>query len=270
VAALPISAGGKTAEEVARQCANAASGIILERFGGQQPAQTKGRGNFVTETDLATERAVLGILRQEYPGHALLSEEKSASVERWQEGWLWVVDPLDGTHNFSCGIPHFAFNIALCHDGEPVLGLTLAPVTGDEFFATEGGGLFVNGQPARVAATTSLEQSMLGMEMGYDDGRAAQLISLLAKLWPGVQSVRVMGSAALGLAFAACGRFDLYVHHALYPWDIAAGILLVREAGGVAMDRDGGPVTIYSESVIGGAAGPVRDFLTLATGKTPR
>jgi fructose-1,6-bisphosphatase/inositol monophosphatase family enzyme len=270
VAALPISASGKTAEAVARHCANEASGIIMEHFGRQQQTEAKGRGNFVTETDLAAERAVLSILRQEYPDHRVLSEETARKVERWNEGWLWVVDPLDGTHNYSRVIPHFAFNIALCHNGQPVLGLTLAPVIGEEFFAVEGCGLLVNGQPATVAATPSLEQSVLGMEMGYDDGRAAKLISLLSELWPGVQSVRVMGSAALGLAFASCGRFDLYVHHFLYPWDIAPGILLIREGGGVIMDRDGGPVTLYSEGIIAGAPGPVEDFLVLAKGKAWR
>lgn len=235
------------------------------RVGGERAeTRSKGRGNFVTETDLAVENAVLARLRAEYPEHAVLSEEASGEVKRRDAGWLWVVDPIDGTHNYSQGIPHFCFTIALCFDGEPVLGLTHAPVTGEEFFATRGGGLIVNGEPASVSATPTLAASVLGMDLGYDDARAAKLLSLVVGLWPGMQAVRVMGSAALGLAFAACGRFDIYVHHFLYPWDSAAGVLLVREGGGNVVDRDGGPMTLFSESVIAGAPGPVKDFLRLA------
>ena len=270
---LPTSASGRSAEEVARLCAQEAGRIIMARFGRQQQMVAKGRGNFVTEADLAAERAVLDLLRREYPEHAVLSEETAGQAagapagRSGDEGWLWVVDPLDGTHNFSQGIPHFAFNVALCRDGEPLLGLTYAPVTGDEFFAGEGGGLIVNGEPARASSTASLKQSVLGMDLGYDDERAAELIALLAELWPGVQSARVMGSAALGLAYAACGRYDVFVHYFLYPWDIAAGILLVREGGGVIVDRDGGPVSIHSQGAVAGAPGAVREFLRLAKGK---
>ncbi|HEU4758719.1 MAG TPA: inositol monophosphatase family protein [Dehalococcoidia bacterium] len=262
---LPLSAGGRSAEDVARLCAREAGRIIMAHFGRHEQMVAKGRGNFVTEADLAAERAVLDLLRQEYPGHAVLSEETASDVADAESlEWLWVVDPLDGTHNFSKGVPYFAFNIALCQHGEPVLGLTYAPVTGEEFLARQGAGLTVNGEPARASSTGSLRESVLGMDLGYDDQRAAKLIALLAELWPGMQSVRVMGSAALGLAYAACGRYDLFVHHFLYPWDIAAGIALVREAGGMIVDRDGGPVRLDSGGVVAGAPGAVADFLRLA------
>jgi len=265
---LPTSVSGKSAEEVARRCAQEAGRIIMAHFGRHEPMIAKGRGNFVTDADLAAEHAVLDLLRHEYPQHVILSEETANhGVDLSAEGWLWVVDPLDGTHNFSQGIPYFAFNIALCRDGEPVLGLTYAPATGEEFLARKGGGLTVNGQMGRVSGTPSLKQSVLGMDLGYDDARAAHLIALLAELWPGMQSVRVMGSAALGLAYAACGRYDVFVHHFLYPWDIAAGILLVREAGGLIVGRDGEPVSIRSQGVVAGSPAAVQDFLRLAQGK---
>ena len=262
---LPTSASDRSAEEVARLCAQEAGHIIMAHFGRHEQMVAKGRGNFVTEADLSVEQAVLDLLRREYPQHTVLSEE-TANQHADTEGWLWVVDPLDGTHNFSQGIPHFAFNIALCFGGEPVLGLTYAPTTGEEFLAQRGDGLTLNGEPARVSSTPSLKQSLLGIDLGYNDERAARLIALLAELWPGMQSVRVMGSAALGLAYAACGRYDLFVHHFLYPWDIAAGILLVREGGGVIVDRDGGPVSIRSQGVVAGAPAAVEDFLRLAKG----
>lgn len=224
----------------------------------------KGRGNYVTETDLAAEQAVLRLLRQEYPQCGVLSEETAAEVSDWRAGWLWVVDPLDGTGNFARGIPTFAFNAALCRNGEPVLGLTRHPVTGDEFFATEGGGLWVNGERATVSPVRTLAESLMGFGLGYEYGRAKLILSLLADVWPGVQMLQNIGSAALGLAYAASGRFELYVHSNLYPWDMAAGIVIVREAGGLALDRDGAPVTIYSEGVIAGAPGPVQDLLRLS------
>jgi myo-inositol-1(or 4)-monophosphatase len=264
VSELPKSVSDQTAEQVARNCGDEATRIITGRYGGREEVLAKGRGNFLTETDLAVHNAVLDILRGEYPDHGVLSEEGSKDATDQQGGWLWVVDPIDGTHNFSQGNPHFCFTIALCHDGEPVLGLTRAPVSGDEFFATKGGGLLVNGEPASVSDTPSLAESVLGIDLGYDDERAAELLSLLMSIWPGVQAVRVMGSAALGLGFAACGRFDLYVHHFLYPWDLAAGILLVREAGGLVLDRDGAPAILESDALIAGAPGAVQDFLRLA------
>jgi len=107
----------------------------------------------------------------------------------------------------------------------------------------------------------------MGFDMGYDDVRAGHMLSLLHELWPGMQSVRIQGSAALGLAYAACGRYDLFAHNCVFPWDVAAGILLVQEAGGVISDRDGGPMTIQSEGVIAGGPLVHADFLRLARGR---
>jgi fructose-1,6-bisphosphatase/inositol monophosphatase family enzyme len=261
---LPVSTTGKKAAAVARLCAHEAAMVIMAAFGSRHDVLVKGRGNFLTETDLAAEQAVLALLREEYPEHGVLAEETAAEARG--EEWTWVVDPLDGTHNFSQGIPHFAFSIALCHRREPLLALTYAPATGDEFFAQQGEGLTVNGQPARVSAAGRLGDCVLGVDLGYDDARAARMLELLAELWP-VQSVRVMGSAALGLAYAACGRYDVFMHHLLYPWDIAAGILLVREGGGAVYDRDGGPAGIDCEGIVAGATEPVKELLRLAKGR---
>jgi len=280
---LPVSRSGRTAEEVARLCAEEAGRIIMSRFrhaGRREQMVAKGRGNFVTQTDLAVEHMVLELLGSEYPGHTVLSEETAggwslgASGETKQplqesaaRGWTWIVDPLDGTHNFSQGIPFFAFNIALCRDGDPVLGLTYAPVAQEYFFAARGKGLTVNGEPATASSTGSVRESVLGIDLGYNDERAARLIALIADIWPGVQSVRVMGSAALGLAFAASGRYDVFVHHYLFPWDVAAGLVLVREGGGKVLDRDGGPGGIFSQGIVAGAPAAVEDFLRLAAGR---
>jgi myo-inositol-1(or 4)-monophosphatase len=273
VSELPRSASGKTAGEVARLCAEEAGRLIMERFpgrGGRGRAETaaKGRGNFVTETDLASEKAVVRVLAEEYPEHEVLSEEMfSSRPPDMTKPWLWVVDPIDGTHNFAQGIPHFAFNIALCHEQEPVLGLTTNPAVGDEFYAEAGDGLLVNGSPARASDTRTLAEGVWFFEMGYHNERAAKMLSLVQDVWPRVQAVRAMGSAALGLAYAACGRSDLVTTSLLAPWDLAAGIVQVREGGGVIVGRDGDPVTLFHQGVAAGAAGPVRDFLRVQEGK---
>jgi fructose-1,6-bisphosphatase/inositol monophosphatase family enzyme len=271
VAGLPTSATGKTAAEVARAAAQAAGEIILERFRAlpRSPIErtVKGRGNYVTEADLASEEAALYILEAEYPDHRVLAEENTRSVADWDRGWLWVVDPLDGTANFARGIPTFAFNVALCLDGEPVLGLTYQPVTGDEFFAQRGNGLFVNGLPSRVSQAATLKDALMGIGLGYDYNRSKKALHLLADLWPGVLTIQNIGSAALGLAYVASGRFDVYVHHFLAPWDMAAGIVLVREGGGTVLDREGQPVTIFSQGLVAGAQGPVEEFLRFSSGR---
>ena len=221
----------------------------------------KGRGNYVTEADLASEAATLELLGSEFPEHRVLAEEKTMALPDWDRGWLWVVDPLDGTANFARGIPTFAFSIALCLDGEPVLGLTYQPITGEEFFAERGEGLWVNGVRSQVSRAGTLAEAVMGIGLGYDYNRSKKALQLLADLWPGVQMIQNIGSAALGLAYTASSRFDIYVHHFLAPWDMAAGVILVREGGGVIVDRAGEPVSIFSQGLVAGALGPVQEFL---------
>ncbi len=261
----PLSKSGKSPLEVARLCAREGERIVMAAFGGAQDVRVKGRGNLVTAADLASERAIHEILAAEYPDHSVLSEETAATAR--DEGWMWVVDPLDGTHNYARGIPFFCINIALCYGEEPLVALTYEPVRGEEFWAQKGEGAFVNGERMQASQRESVRASLLAVDLGYNDKRAAHLLALLQEMWPGMQSARIVGSAALGLAYAACGRFDLFVHHMLYPWDIAAGILLVREAGGAISDRDGGPVTIRSEGIVAGAPEAHADFLRLAAGR---
>ncbi|MCS7275827.1 MAG: inositol monophosphatase [Dehalococcoidia bacterium] len=263
---LPLATSGRTALEVARECARVAGRILSERFGPRQQVTAKGRRDFVTEADVLAERETLRLLSAEFPDHAVLSEETANSTAAG-DGWTWVVDPLDGTHNFSRGIPHFCYSIALCRDGRPLLALTYAPLLGEEFLAVAGQGCSLNGQRASVSRAGSVSQSLIGIDLGYDDLRAAHLLDTMRSLWPDMMGFRLMGSAALGLAYAACGRFDLYVHHNLKPWDVAAGILLVEEAGGLILDRDGGPARLDSQGVIAGAEGAVRDLLQRAGGR---
>lgn len=247
---------------VARQCAEAANRIIRAGYGETALAGVKGRGNVVTETDFAVERAVTAILAREFPGHAVLSEETAAATR--SDGWMWIVDPLDGTKNFSRGIPHFAFTIALCLESEPVIGLTTHPLLGDEFLAVRGKGTTLNGRNVAVTGCATVQDAVVAVDLGYNDNRAGQQLATASHLWPGMQSLRVTGSAALGFAYLAAGKWDIYLHSDLEPWDIAAGLILVREAGGVVYQRDGVPATIESRAVAAATPGVHADFVALA------
>lgn len=259
---LPVSVGGKSALEVARACGIEAKGLIAEGFGRAGGSHAKGRGNIVTDTDLAVERAVTRILRAEFPEHAILSEETAASTR--SEGWIWVVDPVDGTKNFAQGIPHIAFTMALCLANEPQLALTIQPVAGWEFTAIKGEGAFCNGQPIHVSTSERIADSVFALDMGYNAERGQRQLEVALGLWPNMQSLRISGSAALGFAFVAAGKWDIYVHSNLQPWDSAAGLLLVEGAGGICTDRDGGPATIFSEGVVAANPAVHADFQRLA------
>jgi myo-inositol-1(or 4)-monophosphatase len=262
---LPVAQSGDDAETVARRCLAEGGRLAMDRFRQPQSVSVKGRGNLVTQVDLAIETYIARTLGEEFPDHALLSEESFPSVNEL-EGWMWVVDPLDGTRNYVSGIPFFCINIALCFAGETVAGWTYDPVHDELFHARQGGGAWVNDQPARVSKKTSVQSSVMGFDMGYDDTRAGYMLNVMMSLWPGMQAIRIPGSAALGLAYAACGRYDLFTHNLLYPWDLAPGILLVREAGGVITDREGGVINLKSEGAIAGGASVHEDFLRLAAG----
>jgi fructose-1,6-bisphosphatase/inositol monophosphatase family enzyme len=248
--------------EVARECAAAANALIRAAFAGARDISVKGNRNIVTETDIAVELAVKAILSRAFPEHAILSEETASETR--SRGWMWVCDPVDGTKNFAQGIPHFAFSLALCHDEVPVLGLTTHPLLGWEFRAAQGAGAWLNGEPMRVSGRAALDESVVAVDFGFDDTLGAAQIDLVRELWQGVQSVRVSGSAALGFAYVAAGKWDAYIHPGLAPWDSAAGIVLVQEAGGRVSDGRGATPGIRTPRVIATAPGIHDAFLSLA------
>jgi fructose-1,6-bisphosphatase/inositol monophosphatase family enzyme len=256
---LPVAASGRSAVDVGRALAEEAGGRARTAFSQPKRVMAKGRGSVVTETDLAIERFLHGELAREFPEHGVLSEETAASTPT--AGWVWVIDPVDGTRNFASGIPFFCINIALCLDGEPVVGVTRDPLHDEMFWAERGCGAWRDGERLQTSSKTTVASSVLGVDIGYDDARGQGTLEVLRRLFPGVQSVRILGSAALGLAYAACGRYDIFIHHNLYPWDLAAGMLLVREAGGTITDGTGRPIAVASRSVVAGAPAVHADFL---------
>ncbi len=262
---LPRSASGVPAIDVAWQCARAGGAIALERFRGAQTIDIKGHRNIVTETDVAAELRIMSILAVEYPDHKILSEETAADTDA-SSGWTWVIDPIDGTKNYAIGLPFWCVNVALCFDGEPVVGLTYDAVHDEGFWAITGGGAWCNDERISASTKPDVFSAVLGFDLGYDDVKGAQQLDLLRRIFPNVQGFRLTGSAALGMAYAACGRIDLYTHVNISPWDVAAGILLVREAGGVATDRDGSPMRITTRAFAAGGRGVHEDFLSRYAG----
>ncbi len=253
---------GRSALEVARLCAAEGGRIALGLFGKPQEVVVKGRGNVVTRADFEVEACIHRILEEEFPEHAVLSEETRSEVDP-TGGWVWVVDPLDGTKNYASGVPFFCVNVGLCLDGEPVLGVTFDPCRNEWFVGERGSGATVNEVPLRASTRPAVSASVIGVDLGYSDQRGKAMLQLVHDIFPDMQGLRIPGSAALGLAYTAAGRFDLYLHNYLFPWDIAAGLLLVREAGGIITDRKGKPIRVTSRGLIAGGGDVHADFLRL-------
>jgi myo-inositol-1(or 4)-monophosphatase len=256
---IPASAGGVSAVEIAKEAARLAAIRMREGFGKTSVSRTKGERSVVTAVDEAVEREVTGLIRDTFPDHAILAEEDAAQTRA--DGWMWVIDPLDGTKNFSRGIPHFCFSIALCFDSEPVLGLIQQPLLDEQYLAIKGEGVTLNGQRAGVTSVETVAEAVISIDLGFDAARGSAQLDIARETWPNVQGIRTMSSAALGLAYVAVGRWDLYVHASLEPWDSAAGILLVREGGGLVTTPAGEPATIFSPAVIAGTPRVHADFL---------
>ena len=263
-APLPFSATGRTAIDVVTELTQSATKVFVETINAPMATESKGRGNVVTEIDYLIEKQSIELLQKEYPTFHILSEEKGETIG--SSDYTWILDPIDGTRNFVSGMPIFSLTVALMYKDQVVLGATLDPFRDELFVAELGGGTRLNGRPVRIGSSQTVQDGVISSDMGYSDERAHNALKLMVDLWPGTQSIRILGSAALALAYVAVGRLDLYFHHMVSPWDTAAGILLVREAGGIVKDRDGNLGRPESQSIIAGNEQIVDDFLRIAEG----
>ncbi len=210
----------------------------------------KGAADYVTAADIKAEQVIFEALTKARPGYGFLGEERGM-VEGTDKTHTWIVDPIDGTTNFMHAIPHFAINIALEREGTIVAAVTYNPVTNDLFWAEKGKGTYVNDKRLRVAARSRMDEALLATGIPYlGHGQHGRFLKELHQIGQRVAGVRRFGSAALDLAWVAAGRYDGFWERDLKPWDIAAGLLLVSEAGGKVTDADGGEDMLKSGSVL--------------------
>ncbi|MDI3316409.1 MAG: inositol monophosphatase family protein [Bacillota bacterium] len=258
--------------ELAREAAQEAAALLLEGLGVLHRVEVKSSpADLVSEVDRRSEEAIRSRVRARFPGDAFLGEEggtgsgpgaapQRAGALPWARGWCWVVDPLDGTNNYLHGIPFFAVSMALLEDGRLRYGLTLDPVRGERFEAWPGGGAWLGERPLHVSREERIPFSLVATGFPFDRRGHRRNLDRLAAVADRVQNVRTLGSAALALAYVAAGRLEAFWELHLAPWDMAAGALLVREAGGSVSDADGRPFRLEGGTVLAGAPA-VHDWL---------
>ena len=242
---------------VAVEAAGAADALIRDAAPRVRSIEwrTKKPLDFVSEVDLAAEAAILAVVRRALPDAGILAEESASTItpERRDAGIVFVIDPLDGTTNFLHGYPEYAVSIGVLVDGVPTVGVVTDVALGETFTAVVGGGAFMNGTPIRVSPIDDPRRALIGT--GFPFTRIEEVepyTRQLAQVMKGTAGVRRAGAAALDLAAVAAGRFEAFWETVLSPWDIAAGILLVREAGGVVTDLDGVPCPVARTGIVAG------------------
>ena len=250
---------------VMTQAARKAGRVLARDFGEVENLQVsvKGPADFVSAADRRAEDIIQRELAKARPRYGFLMEERGR-IRGEDPTHTWIVDPLDGTLNFLHGIPHFAVSIALERSGVLVAGIIYNPVTDDLFAAERGGGAYLNDRRLRVAGRRNLGDCIVlfGIPPALR-GETALHFSEMQALLPRVAGLRRIGSAALDMAWVAAGRADAFYEHRLSPWDLAAGIVLVREAGGTVTDLDGGDTTLSTGDVLAGNDDVHRALLSL-------
>lgn len=228
------------------------SGEVLKKYWGKltRIEEKTHAGDLVTEADKESERLIISEIQSEFPGHSILGEE-SGAVGNQDAEFLWIIDPLDGTTNYSHQYPFFAVSIGLIRRDNPIAGVVYNPIYNELFVAAKGRGATLNHYPIKVSKVGRLSHSLLATGFPYNrrettDNNYAEFTHLTSV----TQGVRRQGSAALDLANVACGRLDGFWEQGLKPWDLGAGILLVEEAGGRVTNYQGEPFDIYSNYIL--------------------
>ena len=227
---------------LAERLARAAGAIQRERYETSFEIRTKSASiDLVTEVDHACEALIVDGIRERRPDDAILAEEGGGS-DHPSAHWRWIIDPLDGTTNFAHGYPRFCVSIGLEHQGERAIGVVYDPLLDELYCAVRGQGATRNGDPIGVSGESELERALVATGFAYDVRRSAEdNVSHFIAFVKRARAIRRDGSAALDLCYVACGRFDAYWELKLHPWDVAAGLLIVEEAGGRTSDLSGGP-----------------------------
>ena len=244
---------------IAVRAARAAGKILLKEFDQGQPidATAKGPNDWVSEMDKAAEQAIINTIKKAYPEHGIIAEESGTQTGK-DNDFQWVIDPLDGTINFLHGFPQFSVSIAVLHGQTIEHGVVYDPLRNELFTSSRGQGAQLNDRRIRVSSISRLEQCLLGTGFPFRElDKFDRWMKTFRKLTMKTSGVRRAGSAALDLAYVAAGRLDGFWEFGLQPWDCAAGALLIREAGGLVADMEGGQDFLESGNV---AAGNARIF----------
>jgi myo-inositol-1(or 4)-monophosphatase len=223
--------------ETAVQAARAAGRVLVQRLPAPREVHVKGPRDIVTDADLAAEEMITRTIRARFPDHALLMEEGGASSG--DAPYVWVVDPLDGTTNYSRRLPIFGVSIGVVHQGELEVGVVYDPLGDHLFAARRGQGATLNGSPLQVSAIDRVSDAVVGLDWARAHKDRREILARLVRIAPACGTVRGLGSAALGLCYVAAGWIDAYFNVGLKPWDMAAGLLLIQEAGGRVTDLAG-------------------------------
>jgi myo-inositol-1(or 4)-monophosphatase len=253
---LPSAAAAETLLRAAEEAARLAGDLLRQKLAQPRELSHKLLGDWVTDADHASQALITDFLRARFPGHAFIAEEVAPDLPR-RGPITWLVDPVDGTSNYSRQQPNFSVSIAAAAalpggrppDGayppmRPLAGVIYDPMRDELFGAAAGQGATLNGRPIAVSPTAVLDQSIVGLDWSHYPWGRRQMAQALTRFVDDTHSVRAIGSAALALAWVACGRLDAYANLGLGPWDAAAADLLIREAGGRITDLDGRPWTI--------------------------
>lgn len=235
-----------------------AAARIQKRYFRQDPQiGKKGRIDLVTAADLEVERMFRTLVADRFPTHAVLGEEAAETADAADARVRWIIDPVDGTTNFAHGLAVFCCSIALEIDGQVELGVVYDPMAEELFTAERGQGARLNGAPLRVSSVTALVDALLATGFHYSvEERGREQVAIFGAFLGEVQAVRRLGSAALNLCYVAASRFDGYWETKIHPWDVAAGALIVQEAGGLVTGTDGGPYDPFAGHLVA-SNGPV-------------
>jgi len=229
------------------------AGAIINRATqdlGRLTVTKKGPADFVSEVDRSAEEAIISVLREAYPDHSFLGEEGGAIGE---SEFQWIIDPLDGTTNFLHGFPMYCTSIGLAHKGPITQGVIYDPIRNDLFTATRGSGAYLNDRRLRVSSLLKMEDALIGSGFPYSSmAHQERYMRMLAEVMRKSAGIRRPGSAALDLAYVAAGRYDGFWELGLKPWDMAAGTLLIQEAGGLVSDLEGNNQFLETGSVVAG------------------
>jgi myo-inositol-1(or 4)-monophosphatase len=234
----------ETAVEAARR-----GGLLLaDLLPGKREIRRKGPRDLVTDADVASEKVIAALIRSRFPGHALLSEE--AGGDDREAAYVWVVDPLDGTRNYSRRLPFFAVSVGVQQEQQPIVGAVYDPLRDQMYSALRGSGAWLNGDRLRVSTVATTEEALVGLDWGRGGGDRLTALEVAALLLPKCSSLRAMGSAALGVAYVAAGWLDGYITLTARFWDVAAGALAVLEAGGKCTTPEGKPYRADSRGCV--------------------